>query len=167
MAQLAREKDDTRLIASAFDHIKYNKNNVTIDDTLSNVLDIVGVNVYLGWYRPWAASADTYVWKFDFNKPLLISEFGGEALYGNHGSADTASSWSEEYQEQLYKQNIAMFKNIPFLRGTSPWVLYDFRSARRMHSTYQKGWNRKGLLSEKGEKKKAWYVMKAYYDSIK
>lgn len=167
MAQLAREKDDTRLIASAFDHIKYNKNNVTIDDSLSNVLDIVGVNVYLGWYRPWAASADTYVWKFDFNKPLLISEFGGEALYGNHGSADTASSWSEEYQEQLYKQNIAMFKNIPFLRGTSPWVLYDFRSARRMHSTYQKGWNRKGLLSEKGEKKKAWYVMKAYYDSIK
>lgn len=166
MAQLAREKDDTRLIASAFDHIKYNKNNVTIDDTLSKVLDVVGVNVYLGWYRPWAASSDTYVWKFDFNKPLLISEFGGEALYGHHGSADTASSWSEEYQEQLYKQNIAMVKNIPFLRGTSPWVLYDFRSARRMHSTYQKGWNRKGLLSEKGEKKKAWYVMKSYYDSI-
>ncbi len=167
MAQLARSKDDTRLIASAFDHIKYNKNVITIDDTLSRVFDVVGVNVYLGWYRPWAEDSKEYTWKFDFNKPLLISEFGGEALYGHHGSADTASSWTEEYQEQLYKQNIAMFKNIPFLRGTSPWVLYDFRSARRMHSTYQKGWNRKGLLSEKGEKKKAWYTMKAYYDSIK
>jgi beta-glucuronidase len=166
MAQLARSKDDTRLIASAFDHVKYNKDTVTIDDTLSKVLDVVGVNAYLGWYRPWVAKPEAYVWKFDFNKPLIMSEFGGEALYGHHGSADTASSWSEEYQEQLYKKNIAMFRNIPFLRGTTPWVLYDFRSARRMHSTYQKGWNRKGLLSEKGEKKKAWYVMKAYYDSM-
>lgn len=167
MAELARSKDDTRLIASAFDHVKYNKNEVNIDDTVSKVLDVVGVNAYLGWYRPWVADPGNYVWKFDFNKPLIMSEFGGEALYGHHGSADTASSWSEEYQEQLYKNNVTMFKNIPFLRGTTPWVLYDFRSARRMHSTYQKGWNRKGLLSEKGEKKKAWYIMKAYYDNIK
>jgi beta-glucuronidase len=95
-----------------------------------------------------------------------MSEFGGEALYGHHGSADTASSWSEEYQEKLYKDHVAMFKNIPFLRGTTPWVLYDFRSVNRMHSVYQKGFNRKGLLSEKGEKKKAWYVMANYYKSI-
>ncbi len=167
MAELVRLKDDTRLISSAFNHIKYDKNLITIDDTLSKVLDVVGVNSYNGWYTPWVAAPKDYVWKFDFNKPLIMSEFGGEALYGHHGSSDTASSWSEEYQEQLYKNNIAMFKNIPFLKGTSPWVLYDFRSARRMNATYQKGWNRKGLLSEKGEKKKAWYIMKAYYDSLK
>jgi beta-glucuronidase len=167
MATLARSKDDTRLIASAFDHLKYNRNEVHIDDTLSKVLDVIGVNAYLGWYRPWVSAPENYTWRSDFNKPMIMSEFGGEALYGHHGSADTASSWSEEYQEQLYKNNVAMFKNIPFLRGTTPWVLYDFRSARRMHARYQQGWNRKGLLSEKGEKKKAWYVMKAYYDSIK
>ena len=166
MAELARSKDDTRLIASAFDHVSYNKNLVTIDDTLSKVLDVVGVNAYLGWYKPWAADPKDYVWKFDFNKPLIMTEFGGEALYGHHGAADTASSWSEEYQEQVYKNNVTMFKNIPFLRGTTPWVLYDFRSARRMHSVYQKGYNRKGLLSENGEKKKAWYVMKAYYNNM-
>jgi beta-glucuronidase len=95
-----------------------------------------------------------------------MSEFGGEALYGHHGAADTASNWTEEYQERIYKDNLTMFKNISLLRGTVPWVLYDFRSASRMHSVYQKGWNRKGLLSDKGEKKKAWYVMKAYYNSI-
>jgi beta-glucuronidase len=166
MAALARSKDDTRLIASAFDHVQYNGNIVNIDDTLSKVLDVIGVNAYMGWYRPWVAAPESYVWKCAFNKPLIMSEFGGEALCGHHGSADTASSWTEEYQERLYKNNVAMFKNIPFLRGTTPWVLYDFRSARRMHATYQKGWNRKGLLSENGEKKKAWYVMKAYYDSI-
>jgi beta-glucuronidase len=166
MAELARSKDDTRLIASAFDQIKYDKNKVTVDDTLSRVLDVVGVNTYIGWYRPWAANPKDYVWSFPFNKPLIISEFGGEALYGNHGSADTASHWTEEYQAKLYENNITMFKNIPFLCGTAPWVLFDFRSARRMHATYQKGWNRKGLLSEKGEQKKAWFIMKAYYDAI-
>jgi beta-glucuronidase len=167
LAEIARSKDSTRLIASAFNRISFNKNLVNIDDSLSSVLDVVGVNAYLGWYRPWAADPKDYVWKFDFNKPLIMSEFGGEALYGQHGSADTASNWSEEYQERIYNDNITMFKNISFLRGTTPWVLYDFRSASRLQSVYQKGWNRKGLLSEKGEKKKAWYVMKAYYDSIK
>ncbi|MEP6949941.1 MAG: glycoside hydrolase family 2 TIM barrel-domain containing protein [Ginsengibacter sp.] len=167
LAELARSKDNTRLIASAFNRISFNKNLVNIDDSLSSVLDVVGVNAYLGWYRPWTADSKDYVWKFDFNKPLIMTEFGGEALYGHHGSADTASSWSEEYQEKIYNENVTMFKNISFLRGTTPWVLYDFRSVSRMHSVYQKGWNRKGLLSEKGEKKKAWYVMKAYYDSIK
>jgi beta-glucuronidase len=73
----------------------------------------------------------------------------------------------EEYQEQLYKDNIAMFKNVSFLRGITPWVLYDFRSPTRMNAANQDGWNRKGLLSDKGEKKKAWYVLKAYYESIK
>ena len=166
MAALARSKDDTRLIGSAFYRNTFDKNKVTIYDTLSKVLDVVGVNVYLGWYKPWDADPATYSWTFDFNKPLIMTEFGGEALYGHHGSADTASSWSEEYQERIYKDNIAMFKNIPFLRGASPWVLYDFRSSNRMHSVYQKGWNRKGLLSEKGEKKKSWYVMRDYYKSI-
>jgi beta-glucuronidase len=166
MAALARTKDDTRLIGSAFHILRFERNNVTIFDTLSKVLDVVGVNEYLGWYRPWATDPSEYRWTFDFNKPLIMSEFGGEALYGHHGSADTASSWSEEYQEKIYKDQISMFRNIPFLRGTSPWVLYDFRSGNRMHSVYQKGWNRKGLLSEKGEKKKAWYTMAAYYKSI-
>jgi beta-glucuronidase len=96
-----------------------------------------------------------------------MSEFGAEALYGHHGSKDTASSWSEEYQEQLYKDQVAMFKTIPFLKGVCPWVLVDFRSPRRLHPTLQDGqsgmWNRKGLLSDKGYKKKAWYVMKEYY----
>ena len=92
------------------------------------------------------------------------SEFGGEALYGQHGAADTASSWSEEYQEALYRDNLRMFEYIPNLRGVSPWILFDFRSPFRFHPTNQEGWNRKGLVSDRGYRKKAWYLMKAYYD---
>ena len=95
-----------------------------------------------------------------------MSEFGAEALYGNHGSFDTASSWSEEYQEQLYKDQLAMLKKIPFLRGTIPWVLVDFRSPGRRHPVYQQGWNRKGLLSDQGLRKKAWYIVHDYYKDL-
>jgi len=45
--------------------------------------------------------------------------------------------------------------------------LVDYKSPGRMHPVYQKGYNRKGLLSEKGDKKKAWYIMKKYYEKNK
>ena len=165
MAAHARSLDSTRLITSAFNHVKYEKNTVTIDDPLSEVLDVLAVNEYLGWYSPWPARPEEMQWKSLFNKPLIMSEFGGEALYGKHGPADTVSSWSEESQEQIYKDQVAMFKQIPFLRGTAPWILADFRSPTRRHPVYQEGWNRKGLLGNNGLKKKAWYVIREYYNA--
>lgn len=163
-AKLCRLTDPTRLISSAFSHVKYNDDTLIINDKLGEYFDVLAVNEYLGWYKPWPAKAGEVIFKSIFNKPLIMTEFGAEALYGNHGSADTASSWSEEYQEQLYKDQINMFRGIPFLRGTCPWILYDFRAPPRMHPVFQNGWNRKGLLSEQGSKKKAWFIMKEFYN---
>lgn len=163
MAKDARALDSTRLISSAFDHFKYSGNEILIDDPLSESLDVLAANKYMGWYAKWPAGPGNVVWKSKFNKPLIISEFGAEALYGNHGAKDTASLWTEEYQEQLYKDNISMFKKIPFLAGVCPWILADFRSPGRMQAEYQQGWNRKGLLSDKGFRKKAWYIMHDFY----
>ena len=167
MAAACRSLDPTRLVSSAFNHVKMEGNETIINDTLARQLDVFGINRYMGWYAHWPAKPGTMTFKSDFNKPMIMSEFGGEAKYGNHGSADSAGLWNEEYQEQLYKDNIMMFKSIPFLRGVCPWVLYDFRSPTRLNAENQDGWNRKGLLSDKGDKKKAWYVLKAFYDSLK
>lgn len=163
LADLCRSIDNTRLLSSAFNNVKYDGKKVIIEDTLINSLDVIGVNEYIGWYKKWPNTPGDVEWVSDFNKPLIISEFGGEALYGNHGPADIASSWSEEFQERLFKDQVAMFKKIPFLRGCCPWILADFQSTRRLHPLYQNGWNRKGLLSDKGNKKKAWFVMKEFY----
>lgn len=163
MAADARKADPSRLISSAYDHFTYNKNEIMIDDPLSESLDVLAVNKYMGWYAKWPAEPGNVVWKSKFNKPVIFSEFGSEAMYGNHGSKDTAGLWNEEYQEQVYKHNIEMFNKIPFLRGTCPWIMADFRTPFRMHAQFQEGWNRKGLLSDKGYKKKAWYVMHDYY----
>jgi hypothetical protein len=48
---------------------------------------------------------------------------------GQHG--DGLTRWTEEYQESIYEHQIGMLKKIPFLRGTAPWILMDFRSPRR------------------------------------
>lgn len=52
---------------------------------------------------------------------------------------------------------------IPQLRGMTPWILADFRSPRRVLSDIQDGWNRKGLISETGDKKKAFFILQDYY----
>ena len=166
MAAHARALDSTRLITSAFNHVVYDKNTVTIEDPLSEALDVLAVNEYLGWYSQWRAKPEAMQWKSLYAKPLIMSEFGGEAMYGIHGSADTLSSWSEESQEKIYRDQVNMFKQIPFLRGTCPWILVDFRSPTRRHPVYQQGWNRKGLLGNNGLKKRAWYVMSEYYKEI-
>ena len=138
-----------------------------MDDPFTSRLDAVAVNKYMGWYHPWPVAPADAVWEVVPDKPLIVSEFGGEALAGQSGDSREAASWSEEYQEQLYRDNLRMFDNIPNLCGVSPWILFDFRSPFRFHPTNQEGWNRKGLVSDRGHRKKAWYVMKAYYDHKK
>lgn len=167
LVKLTRDLDNTRLIGAAFNNMSYNKetSTFTLQDSLIQSLDLIGVNKYMGWYMPFPVAPTQLKWNIAPEKPLLISEFGGEALYGQHGATDVADSWSEEYQEKLYLDNIDMFGSIPNLCGITPWVLFDFRSPTRLNYLNQNGWNRKGLISDKGMHKKAWYVMKNYYNS--
>ena len=169
MISSCKEIDTTRLITAAFDLVYFDKEKqlFTMNDSFIKELDVVAVNKYMGWYHQWPLAPEKAIWDVAKGQPLIISEFGGEALYGKTGDDDTVSSWSEDYQANLYRANLEMFKHIPNLRGTSPWILFDFRSPYRFHPTNQEGWNRKGLISDQGYRKKAWYLMKEYYDSIK
>lgn len=162
-----RAKDNTRLYVAAFDIVYYqrDKDLFTMEDSFPKQLDLIGVNKYMGWYAPWPKDPKDCHWQVCPDKPLLITEFGGEALYGQSGDETVASSWSEDYQAKLYRDNIRMFENIPNLCGVSPWILFDFRSPFRFHPTNQDGWNRKGLVSDQGMRKKAWYIMRDYYRS--
>lgn len=164
LSKKCRVIDNTRLITTVINNQGYNNNTIDVNDPLYNYFDVISLNEYIGWYTPWQGKPQDTKWKFVANKPLIISEFGGEALYGSqYGPTDQAAYWTEEYQEQIYKDQIAMFKTTPNLAGVCPWILVDYRSLGRMHPIYQNGWNRKGLLSDRGDKKKAWYVLQNYY----
>lgn len=169
LIECCKSIDTTRLITAAFDLVRFDKERQVfiMNDPFIKELDVVAVNKYMGWYHQWPLTPRGAIWDVARGQPLIISEFGGEALYGQLGQADVASSWSEDYQEALFKDNLEMFKHIPNLRGISPWVLFDFRSPFRFHPTNQEEWNRKGLVSDQGYRKKAWYIMKEYYDTIK
>ena len=69
-----------------------------------------------------------------------------------------------KFQENLYIENLAMLDKIEGLAGTTPWILKDFRSPRRVLPGIQDFYNMKGLVSDKGEKKKAFYVVKKWYE---
>jgi beta-glucuronidase len=56
-----------------------------------------------------------------------------------------------------------MLEKIPGFSGCTPWILCDFRSPRRLLPGIQDGWNIKGLISNRGEKKMAFNVLKQFY----
>ena len=165
LLDFGRSLDSSRLFASAFDVAYYvpEADGFRMKDDFAGKLDVIGINKYMGWYTPWPKPAAELHWSVFPEKPLVISEFGCEALAGKTGDADVAGSWSEDYQAALYLDNLTMFGNIPNLAGVSPWVLFDFLSPYRQHPVNQSWFNRKGLLSDKGKKKKAWYIMREYY----
>ena len=160
----ARELDATRLLSAAMERHYIDATTQMIDDPLGEFLDVLGCNEYVGWYDGLPAKADRIEWRSKYQKPLIMSEFGGDALYGHHG--DALTRWTEEYQESIYQHQIAMLKKIPFLRGTAPWILMDFRSPRRPLPKIQDYWNRKGLVSNRGEKKKAFFVLRDWYREL-
>lgn len=169
LAAKTRQQDSTRLVATVICTQGYSNNTLDVWDPLYKQFDVVSVNEYLGWYVPWQGKPGEVKWKLVCpDKPLLITEFGGESRYAsNFGPADEADSWREEYQEKIFKDQVEMFATTPNLAGICPWLLVDYRSPGRMHPLKQGGWNRKGLLSENGDRKKAWYILKSYYDRIK
>jgi beta-glucuronidase len=157
----ARELDPTRLVSAAMEKVERPRRMLTVNDPLTEIADLISFNQYVGWYDGTPEKCDEVTWTFDIKKPVIVTEFGGGALYGRHGDVD--QRFTEENQEYLYRKNIEMLDRMPGLAGTSPWILKDFRSPKRMLGGIQDDYNRKGLLSEKGERKKAFYVMQSWY----
>ena len=163
LTQKVKALDSTRLITAALDTQKGNgKNERLIEDPLGKYVDVIGINSYCGWYGGSPESCADWKWANHYDKPMIMSEVGAGALQGLHGKEN--ERWTEEYQDAVYRNNIEMMKNIDFLAGTSPWILMDFKSHRRHLRRIQNDFNRKGLVSEKGLPKKAFYTLQKFYN---
>ncbi len=158
----------------------YKEVKFELDDPLGDVVDVLSINQYFGWYY---SAILPRVYPFDEadvrkevlkmmdevkisavqDKPLIISEFGAGAKKGLH--AKELTLWTEEYQSMIYHKQLNMLKQAKNLVGISPWVLRDFRSSMRPMGEIQDYYNRKGLVSEIGEKKQAFFVLQEAYKS--
>lgn len=165
-----RKLDDTRLVSAALlterSQGADGKPIIAMADPLADALDVVAINTYFGWYTPDRLDdLASFSFRVPANKPLIFSEFGADAKAGFHDTRGMPEKFSEEYQAEFYRKTLGMVDRIPTLRGMSPWILKDFRSPRRQNPDFQQGWNRKGLISETGQRKQAFGVLAGYYQS--
>jgi beta-glucuronidase len=159
-AARARELDPTRLITAAL-LVRAEGNTKIVDDPLGKALDVIGTNEYIGWYEQKPETADVTEWRVAYDKPMIMSELGGDAKAGLHGGDN--ERWTEEFQANIYRHQLGMLNKIPQLRGMSPWILMDFRSPNRPLFGVQDEFNRKGLISDQGQKKQAFYILQKAY----
>jgi beta-glucuronidase len=163
LVERARSLDNTRLISAAMEKVaKPGATNVLlVHDPLAEMVDVVAFNQYVGWYDGLPEKCGKVTWEIPYNKPVFVSEFGGDARQGYHGSKD--QRWTEDFQADLYRQTLPMLDKIEGFAGLTPWILVDFRSPRRPLVGIQDGFNRKGLISSEGVKKEAFTVLQEYY----
>lgn len=161
LAQCAHGMDSTRLVSAAC-LVDAEENRIA--DRLADSLDVIGINEYCGWYTPDFSKLPQLMKNSDPDKPVIITEFGADALQGLHGSA--SDKGTEECQADVYEKQIAVLREIDYIRGMTPWILFDFRCPRRT-SSIQNYYNRKGLLSEDMTyRKPAFYVLQKFYQSL-
>ena len=158
LAAAARDLDGTRPISAA---CLINHEKLAIQDRLVDSLDIIGINEYYGWYDPDFSKLPRILANSDPSKPVIITEFGGDARLGERGTVDDL--WTEDKQKRLYEKQVEVISSCPYIKGTTPWILYDFRCPRRLNR-YQELFNRKGLIDAgRKVKKPAFDVMAAFY----
>ncbi|MDR2974392.1 MAG: hypothetical protein LBV00_06730 [Propionibacteriaceae bacterium] len=135
-----------------------------IRDRLADKLDIIGINEYYGWYEPDFTKLSALFENSQPTKPVIITEFGADAVTGLRGAAD--ERFTEDYQLSVYQRQIEVLSTIPYVKGTTPWIFYDFRCPRRT-SVLQGYYNRKGLLNaDKTQRKLAFGALQEWYKSM-
>jgi len=170
LAERARVLDPTRLISAALLTLPTNEQHHHIDDPLGEVVDVIAINQYLGWYYGQRDMIADTTWSTPFDKPIIFTEMGAGAKAGHHG--DDGQIWTEEFQAAVYAQHVKMVENNRSdtgrgaVAGLSPWILKDFRAPVRVLPGIQDGYNRKGLVSEEGERKLAYDVLASFYSTI-
>ena len=158
LADYAHAEDPSRLVSAAC-LVDARENRIA--DRLASSLDIIGINEYCGWYTPDFDKLPQLLENSDPDRPVIITEFGADAMRGNTG--DPERKGTEEYQARVYEKQMETLTKISYIRGISPWILYDFRCPRRT-SSIQRYYNRKGLLDEtRTYKKPAFFVLQRYY----
>lgn len=157
LAACARQLDSTRPVSAALLPLP--------DDPLLPHLDVVALNEYFGWYYGRAEQVQDLLKKLaPCGKPMLVSEFGADCVAGLHGAENEIRT--EEFQAHFYRRQFAAILEFPSVVGTSPWVLYDFRTPLRQNK-YQKGYNRKGLIGEDHRSRKmAFETVRQVYQGL-
>jgi beta-glucuronidase len=131
-------------------------------------LDAVCVNRYFGWYSEPGdldkaiprLSRDLDAIHRKFKKPVLVTEFGADAIPGTH--ADPPTLFSEEFQAEMIEKYLKVIGKKPYVSGAHVWNLNDFRTAQATHRP--NGMNYKGVFTRDRKPKLAAHRLKKLWN---
>lgn len=133
-------------------------------DVCLDLLDVVGVNAYPGWYGggdPFSSSVDGFdafleqVHRLAGGRPILVTEFGADSVAGFHMLP--SELWTEDYQEDLIERIIARIRKCPFVIGEHVWAMCDFRTGQNDRRALG---NRKGVFTRDRQPKMAAHTLR-------
>lgn len=132
--------------------------------------DLVCLNRYWGWYAQGgdldaglavlASELDTLHEKF--GKPILLTEFGADALPGHH--AQPPEMFSEEYQAEMIVRYIRLLRQKPYVVGEHIWNLCDFKTSQGI--TRVGAFNYKGIFTRDRRPKLAAHQVRALWQEL-
>ena len=133
--------------------------------------DVNLLNRYWGWYEmPGQAEAaavelakDLDAVHADQKKPVIITEFGADALAGCH--AEPPEMWTEEYQALIVDLMVDVVKQRPWIVGLHIWCLNDFKTAQAVRRAG--GVNMKGVFTRDRRPKMAAHRLRAAWSGLK
>ena len=129
---------------------------------LAKITDVVGWNVYKGWYGDEMSDFCKFMdaQHADFpNRPLIVSEYGAGSDRRIHTQHGQSFDFSMEYQQQFHEAYLPYILARDYIAGSSMWNMNDFGSADRDESMPRI--NNKGLLYYNREPKDIYYYYQA------
>ncbi len=133
---------------------------------VAHITDLVGWNLYLGWYVPGFFLNDLWIkfWHFLYpNRSLCYSEYGAEGMPNLHSAKPKRGDNSEEYQNKYHEFMLECFKRHPYMWGTYVWNMFDFAADARNQGG-EPGMNHKGLVTfDRKLKKDSYFLYQAYW----
>ncbi len=155
---VVRELDPGRVSSAA------NLYPLKAKSVLNTITDMIGYNVYFGWYYGEMGDYGPYLDRMHASLPALpfgISEYGVDANLALHSGDPHVKDYSEEYQALWHETVYPQIESRPWLWGSFVWNMFDFHSARRNEGG-QRFINAKGLVShDRTIRKDAFYYYKA------
>ncbi len=135
----------------------------------AHITDLVGWNLYLGWYVPGLYLNDLWIRFFHKcypHRPLGFSEYGCEGMPNLHSSKPKRGDHTEEYQAIYHEYMLKCFERHPYMWGNYVWNMFDFAADARNQGG-EAGMNHKGLVTfDRKIKKDSFYLYKAYWSKV-
>ena len=160
LQKLCKEMDPTRPTTLACFAMCLHFNPV------AHITDLVGWNLYLGWYIPGFFLNDLWIWFWHVlypNRCLCYSEYGAEGMPNLHSKYPRRGDNTEEYQAKYHEFMLRCFKRHPYMWATYVWNMFDFAADARNQGG-EPGMNHKGLVTfDRKLKKDSFYLYKAYW----